>query len=105
MQNRTDTQLPITQTGAINTLVDARPARPVLTIICPVHNEAKVIPLFYNRMRPVMDELSKDYTVNLVFSNNASSDATLEVIESIRKEAKDVFVVSLAANVGYQRSL
>jgi dolichol-phosphate mannosyltransferase len=105
MQSRTDTQLPITQSGAINTLVDASPARRVLTIICPVHNEAKVIPLFYARMRPVMDELSKDYTVNLVFSNNASSDATLEVIESIRKEAKDVFVVSLAANVGYQRSL
>ena len=27
-----------------------------LTIICPVHNEERVIPLFYERIRPVMDK-------------------------------------------------
>lgn len=76
-----------------------------LTIICPVHNEAKVIPLFYARMKPVLDELGKDYEVALVFSNNASKDRTLESILEIRRFDPRVFVISLSANVGYQRSL
>jgi dolichol-phosphate mannosyltransferase len=56
-------------------------------------------------MRPVMDQLARDYDVNLVFSNNCSSDDTLAAIEQIRKTDKDVYVISLSANVGYQRSL
>ena len=105
MESHKSTQTAQTVTGAIQAVIDASPARKRLTIICPVFNEAKVITLFYGRIRPVMDKLAQNYDVNLVFSNNASTDATLFEIEKIRKEAKDVFVLSLTANVGYQRSL
>lgn len=84
---------------------DATPAKKGLAIICPVHNEAKVIPLFFERMKPVMEALAGDYEVSLIFSNNASTDTTLESIEKIRNENKNVYVISLSSNVGYQRSL
>lgn len=84
---------------------DAKPARLALSIICPVHNEAKVIPLFFERIKPVMDSLSAKYDVSLIFSNNASTDTTLESIEKIRNENENVYVISLTSNVGYQRSL
>lgn len=84
---------------------NANPSKTGLAIICPVHNEAKVIPLFFERMKPVMEALSGKYDVSLIFSNNASTDTTLESIEKIRNENKNVYVISLSSNVGYQRSL
>lgn len=79
--------------------------RLALTIICPVYNEAKVVPLFFNRMKPVIDGLSDKYDVSLTFTNNASSDNTLEEIAKLQEEHPNVYVISLSANVGYQRSL
>lgn len=104
-QSLTDIYLPSTGLGASIAPTDTRQSRPILAIICPVHNEEKVIPLFYERMRPVMDQLSREYCVNLVFSNNCSTDGTLAAIETIRKKANDVYVISLSANVGFQRSI
>lgn len=105
MESLTNSQIAIPQTSARNSGIDASPRRLSLAIICPVYNEEKVIPLFYERIRPVMDELSKNYDVSLIFSNNASKDGTLGAIENIRKTANNVYVISLSANVGYQRSL
>lgn len=105
METLNDSQITNLQSSRTIAPIDASPARKRLTIICPVHNEAKVIPLFYARMQPVMAELGKEYEVNLVFSNNASTDSTLQSIEEIRKQDSRVFVISLSANVGYQRSL
>lgn len=78
---------------------------PHLTIICPVYNEGQVVPLFFARVKPVIDELSSRYRVDLLFLNNASTDGTYEVIEALRKEHSFVYVITLSANVGYQRSL
>src|SRR6202035_1354990 len=44
---------------------------PRLTIICPVYNEEKVVPLFFERALPVIKELSTRYQVDLLFLNNA----------------------------------
>ena len=58
--------------------------RPVLAVICPVHNEEEAIPLFFGRLQPVVAGLAERYLVRLVFLNNASSDATIEQIDAIR---------------------
>jgi glycosyltransferase involved in cell wall biosynthesis len=76
-----------------------------LTIICPVYNEASVIPLFFARLSPVVKQLSARYRVDVLFLNNASDDGTFEVISALRKENPFVFVISLSSNVGYQRSV
>jgi dolichol-phosphate mannosyltransferase len=84
----------------------ARPDGKRLTIICPVFNEAAVIPLFYTRIAPVIAELeSRGYDVGLLFLNNASSDGTLDAILELRRASRKISVISLSANVGYQRSL
>jgi len=76
-----------------------------LTIICPVYNEASVIPLFFARLLPVVKQLSSRYKVDVLFLNNASTDGTFDVISALRKENPFVFVISLSSNVGYQRSI
>jgi polyisoprenyl-phosphate glycosyltransferase len=76
-----------------------------LTIICPVYNEASVIPLFFSRLSPVVKTLSARYRVDVLFLNNASTDGTFDAISSLRKENPFVYVISLSSNVGYQRSI
>lgn len=78
---------------------------PHLTIVCPVYNEALVVPLFFARVKAVIDDLSARYRVDLLFLNNASTDGTFEVIDGLRQEYSYVYVITLSANVGYQRSL
>lgn len=79
--------------------------RPRLTIVCPVYNEEKVVPLFFARALPVIEKLSARYRVELLFLNNASKDGTYAEIAKLRAQYDFVYVITLSANVGYQRSL
>lgn len=76
-----------------------------LTIICPIYNEESVVTLFFARISPVIEELSKRYKVNLVFLNNASTDRTLATVLKLRETKSYVYVITMSRNVGYQRSL
>jgi glycosyltransferase involved in cell wall biosynthesis len=77
----------------------------LLTILCPVHNEERVIPLFFERIRPVLAKLSERYSVDLVFLNNASTDGTLTEIEKVRQAWPATYVLTTSRNVGYHASL
>jgi glycosyltransferase involved in cell wall biosynthesis len=79
--------------------------KPILAILVPVYNEERVVALFYERLRPVVDKLSSDYTCHVVFLNNASNDGTIKSIEALDPGSARIFFISLARNVGYQRSL
>ncbi len=79
--------------------------QPVLAILCPVHNEASVAPLFYARIEPVIAALAERYLVRLVFLNNASTDDTAAAVEAIRRTRSETYLITMSRNVGYQRSL
>lgn len=78
---------------------------PRITIACPVYNEETVVPLFFARILPVVEQLSAHYRVELLFLNNASTDGTYAEICKLRAQYDFVYVITLSANVGYQRSL
>jgi len=80
-------------------------AKPKLTVICPVFNEEKVVPLFFGRLQPIREKLSSEYDVDLLFCDDASTDGTLHAIHAIRNDYPDVFVITLSRNVGYQRAV
>src|SRR5260221_14433436 len=76
-----------------------------LSILCPVHNEEHVIPLFYGRIRPVMEKLAESYTVHLLFLDNASTDRSAQQIEKIRGSWPATYLITMSRNVGYHASL
>lgn len=76
-----------------------------LAILIPVFNEEKCVPLFFDRIAPILELLKKEYRVLLVFLNNASTDGTLVAIDHARDRYPDTYVITLSRNVGYQRSL
>src|SRR4051812_17073013 len=85
--------------------MNAERSLPRMTIVCPVYNEEQVVPLFFERIRPVIAQLSARYRVELLFLNNASRDGTYAEINKLRAQYPFVYVITLSANVGYQRSL
>jgi glycosyltransferase involved in cell wall biosynthesis len=78
---------------------------PLITILCPVYNEDSVVPLFFERIQPVMMKLSEHYEVHLVFLNNASGDHTSEQIQKIREVWPSTYLITMSRNVGYHASL
>ena len=78
---------------------------PLITILCPVYNEDRVIPLFFGRIHPVIAKLSERYSVHLLFLNNASHDQTAQQIEKIREIWPATYLITMSRNVGYHASL
>ncbi len=79
--------------------------KPLITVICPVYNESKAIPIFYERLSRVFARIEDTHTCNLLFVDNCSSDGTLDIIRGLRGLDPRVFFLGLSINVGYQRSM
>ena len=75
-----------------------------LTVIVPAHNEEANIQMFYERIFPVLSSLEvSDWEI--LFMNNASTDATLDRILQLREREPRVKVITLTRNFGLQASL
>ena len=70
-----------------------------VSILIPSYNEEKVLHLLYLRLKALIDSLPQ-YEWELMFINDGSSDNTLAVIHSLRKEDARVNVVDLSRNYG-----
>lgn len=77
----------------------------LVSIICPVHNDAVCVPLFYERLSAALSGLWASYDFELIFMNNCSTDATLVELLKIRAANPWVQVISLSRNFGYEPSL
>ncbi|GIF39025.1 glycosyltransferase family 2 protein [Actinoplanes xinjiangensis] len=76
---------------------------PRLSVVVPVFNEEDVLPLFAQRMRPVLDALDLPYEVLTV--DDGSRDATPAVLEGMRRQWPQLRVVRLRRNSGHQNAL
>jgi dolichol-phosphate mannosyltransferase len=80
-------------------------ATKTLTVICPVYNEEITIPLFYKRLRAVFDSLRGRYFTQLIFTDNASSDRSQQIISDLCDGDPEVSIITLSRNFGYQSSV
>jgi polyisoprenyl-phosphate glycosyltransferase len=85
--------------------MDWHAKRKLISLICPVFNEEEATPLFYQRLTNVLAPLRSRYDFEILFTNNRSTDRTLEVLREIRKTDPAVQVLTLSRNFGYQASL
>ncbi|MEU8659260.1 glycosyltransferase family 2 protein [Actinoplanes philippinensis] len=76
---------------------------PRLSVVVPVFNEEDVLPLFAQRMRPVLDGLGVSYEVLTV--DDGSRDATPAVLQRMRREWPQLRVLRLRRNSGHQNAL
>jgi dolichol-phosphate mannosyltransferase len=75
----------------------------VLSVVVPAFDEEAVLPLFAERLRPVLDGLGEPYEVLVV--DDGSTDLTPVILQRERRGWPQLRVVRLRANAGHQAAL
>ena len=75
-----------------------------VSFIIPCYNEEEVLPLLYQRLNNVSNEL-KNYECEFIFINDGSKDKTEEIIENLNKNDNRVKLYSFARNFGHQAAV
>lgn len=75
-----------------------------ISVIVSCYNEEESLPLFYEEMRKVMDEMSQN-DFELIFVNDGSKDKTLEEIKALRNKDKKVRYISFSRNFGKEAAM
>jgi polyisoprenyl-phosphate glycosyltransferase len=78
-----------------------------LSIVVPIYNEAAGLALLHGRLTDLAKTLRQRYGLacEVVYVDDGSTDATLEVARSLEADALDVQVVSLSRNFGKEAAL
>jgi len=77
--------------------------RALLSVVLPVYNEAKVLPVLLARITAVLETCDLDYEI--VFVNDGSGDASPRVLDRLAAENGRVRVVHFARNFGHQAAV
>lgn len=70
-----------------------------ITILVPAYNEEESLPLLYERVSKIMNDM-KDYEFELLFVNDGSKDNTLNEIKKLREQDKRISYVDFSRNFG-----
>ena len=72
----------------------------LISIVIPMYYEEKVAEECYKRLKSVMDTCGYEY--ELIFVNDGSRDGTLDILERIAENDKNIKVLSFSRNFGHQ---
>lgn len=78
---------------------------PLISVIVPVFNEEENVDRCYQAICEVFETLKDAYRLEILFSDNHSTDKTFARLASIAANDPRVRVLRLARNFGFQRSL
>lgn len=87
-----------TTTQSANTTAERNPAPALVSIVVPVYNEEEAIPLFHERTKGVL--ACHDIDHEIIFINDGSSDATVNVIRALMAMDATISLLSLSRNFG-----
>jgi undecaprenyl-phosphate 4-deoxy-4-formamido-L-arabinose transferase len=82
---------------------DAALKRESVSIVIPVFNEAANLPVLWARLRPILRESLREWTI--IFVDDGSTDDSLEILRKYSQEDPRVRVVELARNFGQHSAL
>lgn len=79
-------------------------SKKLISIFTPAYNEERNIQKVYEEIKTVMLTLSDTYDFEHVFSDNASTDTSREILREIQEKDKNVKVILLSKNFGITKS-
>lgn len=77
--------------------------RPLLSVVVPMYDEQEVLPIFFERMHPLLDGLGLSY--ELVVVDDGSRDATAALLAEAATEWPQLRLIRLLRNSGHQAAL
>lgn len=75
-----------------------------VTILIPCYNEEASLPILYQQLTATINAISA-YSWEILFVDDGSGDATLDVIKRLRAEDPRVCFISLSRNFGKERAM
>ena len=75
-----------------------------VSLVIPMYYEGEVAEECYKRVKDMLNSLA-DYEGEIIFVNDGSKDKTLEILENIAKNDKNIKIVSFARNFGHQAAV
>src|SRR5690242_15908975 len=78
------------------------PARPVLSIVVPLYNEAGNVATLLERLGALTQRLQADIDCEIVLVNDGSSDATAAIVRDQMTRRSNIVLVNLSRNFGHQ---
>ena len=70
-----------------------------ISIIIPAYNEEDSLPILYDRIKKLMDNMSS-YEFEILFVNDGSKDKTIQIIKEIREKDNRICYVDFSRNFG-----
>lgn len=74
----------------------------LLSIVVPVFNEEEVLPEALNRLNSLREKMSSVVTVELIFIDDGSRDASLSILKESARADESIKVLSFSRNFGHQ---
>lgn len=74
--------------------------KPYLTLVIPVYNEEDNLLELYQRLKKVLDDISKDYEI--IFIDDGSIDNSFDLLKGLHNKDNNVKVLSFSRNFGHQ---
>jgi glycosyltransferase involved in cell wall biosynthesis len=78
---------------------------PLISIVLPAYNEEPNIHPLFERLRPILAQLSDRFRFEFVVTDNHSTDRTFAILQEIAASDERVRVFRLSRNFGFQRSI
>ena len=75
-----------------------------ITIIIPAYNEEESLPMLYERLNKLMEEMS-NYEFEILFVNDGSKDKTIDIIKNLREKDKRINYVDFSRNFGKEAGM
>ena len=82
---------------------DISTSSPFISIVCPCYNEEDVIEHFLKSMTKILKQSQKTYEI--IFIDDGSKDATLDVLLESKKNYENIRVLKLSRNFGKEVAL
>lgn len=77
----------------------------LITFCVPVYNEAGNVSALIARLQDTARSLADRYTFEFLFTDNSSTDATVDLLEAASRQDPRIRVLRLSRNFGFQRSI
>lgn len=79
-----------------------------ISIVVPCYNEEISLPKFQSQITLTMQQVQKEFpqvSYEIIFVNDGSKDKTLEILQDMRSNAKNITVLSFSRNFGKEAAI
>ncbi len=83
--------------------LDLTPTEYLISVVVPVFNEQKAIPIFIKHIIPVLQKITSEFEI--IFVNDGSSDETVSILGELHLKDKRIKLINLSRNFGKEFAL